>query len=299
MRSRLCFLITGFCLLLGEVSVFALQTTDETQKPALHVDLEYRASSPGEILKVTLSGSAEIYKAHVRFFGSKYIFWKNEKTGEHWAFLGLDLDIRPGNYPVSVVVQMHDGSLKTIKKELQIISKEFPIKKLWVEDKYVSPPAQVLDRIRTEAALIRSIYAIHTSEWLAEGAFVVPTGDKAAPNFGERRFFNDQPRSPHSGVDISSPSGTAVKASNSGRVVLAHELYYAGNAVIIDHGLGVFTFYCHFSSILVKIGDRVKKGQIIGEVGATGRVTGPHLHWSLRVHDSRVDPFSLLNLELD
>ena len=168
-----------------------------------------------------------------------------------------------------------------------------------MEDKYVSPPSQVLERIRTEAALMRSIYAIYTAEWLAEGVFLIPTDDKAVPNFGERRVFNNQPRSPHSGVDISSPLGTTVKASNSGRVVLAHELYYAGNTVVIDHGLGVFTFYCHFSKILVEKGDQVKKGQAIGEVGATGRVTGPHLHWSLRVRGSRVDPFSLLSLALD
>lgn len=298
MRSRFHFLL-GICVLLSGAAGFALQIPDETQKTLLQVELEYRAPSPGEILKVTLSGSADIYQAHVRFSGEKYLLWKNEKTGKYMAFLGLDLDFQPGNYPLSVAVQMVDGSLKAVNKEILVSSKEFPVKKLWVEDKYVSPPSHVLERIRTEAALMRSIYAIYTSEWLAEGVFLVPTEDKAVPNFGERRFFNNQPRSPHSGVDISSPSGTAVKASNSGRVVLAHELYYSGNTVVIDHGLGVFTFYCHFSEILVENGDRVKKGQTIGEVGATGRVTGPHLHWSLRVRGSRVDPLSLLSLILD
>jgi murein DD-endopeptidase MepM/ murein hydrolase activator NlpD len=98
-------------------------------------------------------------------------------------------------------------------------------------------------------------------------------------------------------VDISSPSGTPVGASNSGRVLLADDLYYAGNTVVIDHGLGVVSFYCHFSKILVTKGDRVEKGTSIGEVGATGRVTGPHLHWSVRIRGSRVDPLSLLSFD--
>ncbi len=298
MRSSFKSLL-GMCLFLSGVAVFALQISEKTEKSLLKVDLEYRALSPGEIVKVILSGPADISKGHVRFSEEKFILWKNAETGKFMAFLGLDLDSQPGNYPLSVTVQMMDGSYQTVRKEILLSTKEFPEKKLWVEDKYVTPPSQVLERIRTEAALMRTIYAIYTTDWLAEGSFLVPTEDKAVPNFGERRFFNNQPRSPHSGVDISSPMGTPVKASNSGRVVLAHELYYSGNTVVIDHGLGVFTFYCHFSKILVEDRERVEKGQAIGEVGATGRVTGPHLHWSLRVRGSRVDPFSLLSLILD
>jgi murein DD-endopeptidase MepM/ murein hydrolase activator NlpD len=132
---------------------------------------------------------------------------------------------------------------------------------------------------------------------LGVGRFIIPSEGEVAPNFGEQRIFNDQPRSPHSGVDISSPFGAPVVASNAGRIVLVSNLYYAGNTVIIDHGLGVFTLYIHLSKFKVERGDVVAKGAIIGEIGATGRVTGPHLHWGVKIQGNRVDPFSLLYLD--
>jgi murein DD-endopeptidase MepM/ murein hydrolase activator NlpD len=144
--------------------------------------------------------------------------------------------------------------------------------------------------------MLGQIYDIFTFQWHGEGPFIIPCDGEAYDNFGERRIFNNEPRSPHSGVDISSPQGAPVRASNSGRVVLAKNLYYAGNTVIIDHGLGVFTSYLHFSKILAKKGEMVRKGDIIGEIGATGRVTGPHLHWGVKVSGSRVDPLSLLHM---
>jgi murein DD-endopeptidase MepM/ murein hydrolase activator NlpD len=108
--------------------------------------------------------------------------------------------------------------------------------------------------------------------------------------------FNGEARSPHSGTDFLSPSGTPVKAPNAGRVVGARDLYFSGNSVIIDHGLGLFSFFAHLSRLEVAEGERVKTGQVIGLVGATGRVTGAHLHWTLRVGGARVDPLALLAL---
>jgi len=121
---------------------------------------------------------------------------------------------------------------------------------------------------------------------------------EAAPNFGQRRIYNKSYTSIHQGVDIAAPWGSPVRASNSGRVVLASSLYLSGRTVIIDHGQGVFSLYGHFSQILVKRGDLVKKGQVIARVGNTGRSTGPHVHWGVRILDSRVDPFSLVSLPL-
>jgi murein DD-endopeptidase MepM/ murein hydrolase activator NlpD len=265
----------------------------------LDLQLEYRALQPGDVIKIKLLGKVPIKKAHLRFSGEKSMLWEDERTGEFLAFLGLDLNIQPGNFPLVVTAQMGDGTLDTVRKEILVTSKEFPIERLRVEEKFVTPPAEVLERIRLEAELTRSIYAGRSPDWLGEGGFVLPTDGRVNPNFGRRRIFNDQPRSPHSGVDISSAHGTPVKASNSGRVVLAHGLYYAGNTVVIDHGLGVFSIYLHFSRMLVEEGEFVRKGESIGEVGATGRVTGPHLHWSVRIRGSRVDPLSLLDLRMD
>jgi murein DD-endopeptidase MepM/ murein hydrolase activator NlpD len=173
------------------------------------------------------------------------------------------------------------------------------VKRLWVKEEYVTPPSTVLERIRRESELLRSVYKKFTQTWLGEDSFIMPTEGKVFDNFGERRIYNNKPRSSHAGVDISAPTGTPVWASNSGEVALASDLYFSGKTVIIDHGLGLFSLYCHFSKIKVKRGQVVRKGDIIGEIGATGRVTGPHLHWGVKILGDRVDPFSLLSLNFD
>jgi murein DD-endopeptidase MepM/ murein hydrolase activator NlpD len=118
--------------------------------------------------------------------------------------------------------------------------------------------------------------------------------DEANSAFGTRSVYNGEPRAPHSGADFLSPAGRPVKAPSAGRVVLADPQYFSGNTVIIDHGLGLFSTLMHLEQIDVKVGDMVTAGQVIGKVGATGRVTGPHLHWSVRLDNARVDPLSLL-----
>src|SRR4029077_16876069 len=120
-------------------------------------------------------------------------------------------------------------------------------------------------------------------------------GVTTGKNFGKRRILNGQSGSPHGGGDLPATPGTPVYAAQGGRVVLAEELYFPGNTVVVDHGLGIYTFYGHLSEISVKAGDEVKPGAILGRVGATGRVTGPHLHWGLSVNRARVNPLLILN----
>ena len=260
------------------------------------IDLEYRALQPGEIIKVVLKGGPPSKLAQIHFLGRKIYMAGEDEHPERTAFLGLDLELAAGQYALDVVVAYEDGTLGHFKKNILVEKKEFPERKLWVNEKYVTPPAQFHERIRRESALMGEIYEMFTPRWLGEGEFITPCDGDVHDNFGERRIFNNKPRSPHSGLDISAPSGTPVRASNSGRIVLASELYFAGKTVIIDHGLGVFSLYCHFSRMLGKRGASVIKGEIIGEVGATGRVTGPHLHWGVKVLGNRVDPQSLLIL---
>jgi murein DD-endopeptidase MepM/ murein hydrolase activator NlpD len=119
---------------------------------------------------------------------------------------------------------------------------------------------------------------------------------KTGGNFGKRRVLNGQPGSPHSGVDFPAPTGTPVHAAQRGRVVLAEPLYFSGNTVIVDHGLSVYTLYGHFSQIDVKPGDLVETSAVLGKVGATGRVTGPHLHWGLTVNHARVNAMAIVAL---
>jgi murein DD-endopeptidase MepM/ murein hydrolase activator NlpD len=120
--------------------------------------------------------------------------------------------------------------------------------------------------------------------------------DPANSAFGTRSIFNGKARSPHAGADFLSPAGTPIHAPNAGTVVIAHGLYYSGNTIVIDHGLGLFSMLAHLSVIDVHEGDHVTVGQVLGKVGATGRVTGPHLHWAVRSGDARVDPLSVLEV---
>ena len=123
-----------------------------------------------------------------------------------------------------------------------------------------------------------------------------PVPGKAVSRFGSRSVFNGQPRAPHGGADFISSEGTPVLAPGAGRVLLAHDLYFSGNTVVIDHGLGLFSLLAHLSAFDVREGELVTEGQTVGRVGATGRVTGPHLHWAVRAGGARVDPLSVLAL---
>jgi murein DD-endopeptidase MepM/ murein hydrolase activator NlpD len=130
-----------------------------------------------------------------------------------------------------------------------------------------------------------------------QGPFRVPLdGVKRGSNFGRRRILNGQPRSPHNGADFPAAAGTPVHAAQRGRVVLAEALFFSGNTVVIDHGLGMYTLYGHLKAIFVQTGEMVGAGGELGQVGATGRVTGPHLHWGLTVNQARVNPLEVVKL---
>lgn len=170
----------------------------------------------------------------------------------------------------------------------------YPEQRLEVEDRYVEPPAEALARIAREK---RRVAALLGRE--GERRFRLPLGAPLAPlpeasRFGARRVFNGQARSPHSGADFAATPGTPVLAADDGEVVLAEEHYFAGRSVFVDHGDGLLSMSFHLSVIAVAKGERVRRGQLLGRVGATGRVTGPHLHFGLRWHGARVDPALLL-----
>ena len=170
---------------------------------------------------------------------------------------------------------------------------DFEVKHLRVGKRYVELGARDQARVRREAARLESIFAGNSARaW--EGAFRQPVDVPPSPNFGQRRILNGEPRSPHGGVDFGARAGTPVVAAARGRVALASSLFFSGRTVILDHGLGLFTFYGHLRSTLVRTGQVVEAGARVGEVGATGRATGPHLHWAVRLQGARVDPLALL-----
>jgi murein DD-endopeptidase MepM/ murein hydrolase activator NlpD len=290
--------VMTLCLLLGSYTTLPSQEKNREEPPQIIVDLNSHSFQPGDVVQVTLRDSSELVKfVQMRFQDKKIPMIKTENFHKFIGFIGLDLDLKPGNFTLTLTLLNEDGEQQSKKEQIIILPKEFPVKKLWVDEKFVTPPEDSLERIKRESELLSAVYGMYTPMWMGVGEFIVPSEGEMAPNFGERRIFNNQPRSPHSGIDISSPFGADVKASNFGSVVVANDLYYSGKTVVIDHGLGVFSSYCHFSKINVHIGDQVSKGDVIGKIGATGRVTGPHLHWAFKVSGSRVNPLSILRLD--
>lgn len=209
------------------------------------------------------------------------------------ALLGIDIDTAPGSYEVSFEATSAGHSM-TATMELHVTAGAFGRRVLKVDNAFVNPSEPAIARISREAAELEQLWTRSESRRLWDLSFVRPVPGRANGAFGSRSIFNGQPRQPHGGADFLSPTGTPIHAPNSGRVVLARDLYFTGNTVVIDHGLGVFSLLAHLSVMDVHQGDFVTRGQIIGQVGATGRVTGPHLHWGVRMNGARVDPLSVL-----
>ena len=288
---------------LGILAVAAFAGLDESglQKtilPGVPLEFSFRALAPGEAILVKPLADPSIRRIDLRFRTQKR---QVEFDGEsRTILLGIDLSARAQAYFLEFTIERRDGSRESFFRKLSVGPREFPSTRLTVAPGMAKAPPEEAERIEREAALVASVLSVVSPEWLGTGPFTTPLPEgEPFPNFGQRRLYNNDVASVHSGVDISAPAGTPARAANSGRVVLAANLYYSGNTVIIDHGLGVFTYYGHFSKILVKRGQPVKKGEVIAKVGSTGRSTGPHLHWSVRVLDSRVDPFSLAALPLE
>ncbi len=218
--------------------------------------------------------------------------------GKWETIVGIDLDAKPGEHPAEVAVTFGDGRMEKRPVTIRVEIVKFPTTTLRVEDKYVELSPANQRRAAREAKELDAIYDKWTPEILWAQAFRSPIpGQTRGSNFGHRRVFNGQPRAPHAGADLKASTGTPIHAANRGRVVLAKNLFFTGNTVILDHGLGIYTIYAHLSRIDVKVSGIAEEERIIGLAGATGRVTGPHLHWSARIQGSRVDPFGLLSIE--
>jgi hypothetical protein len=261
-----------------------------TATGSLTITTRSRAVAPGEIVILTITSTTPIAAPRVRAFNQQLSpYAVDDRT---WRVLvGIDLDVKPGKHPVIVV-----AGTERLTHTLAVVSKPFPTRRLKVDEAFVNPPESVQKRIDEERKVVAAIWESSGSDALWKGPFVRPVPEAANSAFGTRSVFNGQPRGAHGGADFPSPAGTPVKAPNAGRVVLVRDLYYSGNTVIVDHGLGMFSYFAHLSEMSVAEGERIATGATVGRVGATGRVTGPHLHWTVRVGGARVDPLALLAL---
>jgi murein DD-endopeptidase MepM/ murein hydrolase activator NlpD len=217
---------------------------------------------------------------------------KQDDPKINWqAIVGLPLQVKPGEH--SLRFQGADNG----KGKLTFLIKDKTYKKQYItlkNKRQVNPYAKDLVRIRAETAEILNAYKHWSNKSAPTTTLSLPVAGEMSSPFGLRRYFNNEPRNPHSGIDIAAPEGTPVLAPANGTVLTTGNYFFNGNTVILDHGHGLVTLYCHLQAISVQPGDEISKGETIGLLGMTGRVTGPHLHWSVSLNNARIDPGLLI-----
>jgi murein DD-endopeptidase MepM/ murein hydrolase activator NlpD len=252
------------------------------------------AGSP-ELIRVSAPGAKAVEGV---WLGRDVEFFRSADRGVWIALAGVDVEAAVG--PSELHITAHgEGKDIDLSRTIEIHAAHYRTGALTVSPKFVQPPPEALEEINAESKIKERIFSASADKPLWSGSFHAPVASAATDSFGTRRMFNGKLASIHKGADFRAAAGTPVHASNSGVVVLARPLYYEGNCVIIDHGMGLFTLSMHFSRIDVHEGQHVKAGDRLGLSGATGRVTGPHLHWAVRWQGAYLDPVKLLRLNLD
>jgi len=237
---------------------------------------------PGGIAHVTVPGGDEPPVVEYNGYRTAVV-----RKDERWvAIVGIPLAAKPGRHVLKV--QSSDGPIEV---SFDVADKRYRTQHITVKDpRQVTPLPEDLKRIEQEQARSNAALSRFTPTGAPAFELIAPVKGVRQDSYGSRRVFNGQPRNPHSGMDIAAPTGTPIVSPADGTVVETGNFFFNGNTVYIDHGHGLVTMYCHLDSIDVKVGDRVQKGTVIGKVGATGRVTGPHLHWGIALNRAMVDP---------
>jgi murein DD-endopeptidase MepM/ murein hydrolase activator NlpD len=230
------------------------------------------------------------------FLGQEFSFRSNNACHCWYGFAGVSLATKPGTYTLRVEGKSQTGKEATMSYAVTVAAAHYPTSALKVAPGFVEPPKETLARIEEDQAEKKKVFSTTAPETLWSGRFEPPAQAEVSGVFGSARVFNGVKKSQHTGLDFRVTTGTPIVATNSGTVILARPLYFEGNCVMIDHGQGLLTMYLHLSEFKVKEGDAVKKGQLLGVSGGTGRATAPHLHFAVRWRGEYLDPRTLLEL---
>jgi len=263
--------------------------------PALAAEVEISPARvrDGEAFLLRLKDAETVFAA-TRWNDAPAYF--DLQSAEAKLLLAVKSGQRPGRYPLVIYALNRAGETSRYHVDLQVVAAQRPVERLTLPTGMVNPRRpEVLKRINNENRRLQVMYRSDTPARFWNG-FGRPVKDPVSSVFGLRRILNGQPKSPHSGVDFRSPRGRRVRAPAAGTVLLSDDLFYTGNTVVIDHGGGLVSVLAHFQSLQVKEGATLTAGQVVGAVGSTGRSTGPHLHWTVRLGGVRTDPLALLKL---
>jgi murein DD-endopeptidase MepM/ murein hydrolase activator NlpD len=280
------------CLLIGIVSIRLLWPAPAA---AVNVDVPGQVTQGG-IYVVTLSGDDTVISARGIFARRNVYFNPTGVSGSFTGLLGVDLAASPEVRTLVVTVKKSNGTTETLTRSITIVRGKFYVQRLTLDEKWVSYDDATLKRIEHETGVVTALYATESPRRLWSEPFMMPLIGGITGAFGVARYINGEPSSSHSGIDIAAVTGTPVVAANNGTVALVMDMFYSGLSLFIDHGQGLYTMYFHLSDVLVTGGESVTRGQAIALVGATGRVTGAHLHFGARLNYNKVNPAELMGL---
>lgn len=296
-RLRPSWIAWGAAALLGAATLAAgPEAARQREVPSrrLAISFSARALVPGEAVLLTFAAASPLTSVRGTAFGQPFTAYAGGTDTTWHALVGIDLAVRPGPASVDAEARQADGTQVSARLPLKVAVKAFPTRRLKVAPEFVTPPPAEQARIERERLLLNRVLSAVSPRYLWADGFGRPVDGEVISLFGARSIYNGEARAPHRGIDFRGATGTPVRAPARGVVVLAEPLYFSGSTVILDHGLGVFSMLMHLSRIDVKPGSLVVGGDLVGAIGATGRVTGPHLHWTLRIGAAAVDPLSVL-----
>lgn len=248
----------------------------------------------GDAVLITVETSAPVTTMEGEAFGRPVTFWPGAGERQWYGLFGIDIDAGAGKYEVDVRAA-GERSTAQARMALPVEQRRVETRRIRVAERFANPPEEEGPRIKQDAELLARTLAHSLPSRLWRGGFAAPVPGSSTSSFGRLTVLNDVPRGRHRGVDFQAMEGTPVLAPNAGVVVLASDLYFTGNTVILDHGAGLFSLLAHLSRIDVEEGRYVSGGELVGQSGSTGRVTGPHLHWTMRLGGATVDPLSLIS----
>jgi len=249
----------------------------------------------GQVLLVNVPVKGRPTDVVGRFLERRVPFFDNGSGAV--GLLGIDLQDAPGTHELSIELTDAQGT-RRLSYNVLVMKEKYPVQHLTLPKDKVDLDEESLLRVKAEQEQVKAALAeVSPERYWGEG-FVEPVHGTVSGAFGRVRVINGQARNPHNGEDIAAPLGADVLAMNDGVARLTVDHFFSGKGVFVDHGLGLYSMYFHLSDITVQDGERVKRGQVIGKVGASGRATGPHLHWGVRLNGARVNPYSLLALPL-
>lgn len=290
-----------FVEVLGVIVLLTLFTgpvrSEQTRRPArLVVAHEPTKIVAGAPFTIDVLSRESLRSLKGSWLGREVFFEFVAGRGRWMALAGASLDTKPGGHPLLLTGSYRRGGEFTQSVTIEVAHIAYPSSALSVARKYTEPDPETAERISREQALKKEILAAMTLQRQWSGGFIAPIDSVTTEQFGTQRTFNGTVQSVHQGLDYRASEGTPIRVINTGTVILARDLFFEGNCVVVDHGQGLLSLYFHLSSMNISEGDHLEKGQVLGQSGATGRVTAAHLHLAVRWQGTYLDPARLLKL---